>query len=127
MFYNPVSIVSVEPNKARFGGTPVSITGSGFTNETKVLFGLAAAISVEVIDDGTLLAVTPVGVTGATDVHVSNSDGVGSKEKGFFYQGAGNRPGFSPNSLISGGNTVTIRSRPAPGGPGSHRGRARNG
>jgi len=110
VFYNPVSVENVEPQQGPTeGGTPVSIKGSGFSEGSKVLFGLKAAVNVEVIDDSTILAVTPIGLAGATDVHVSNSDGVGSKKKAFFYYEEPEIDFVSPpNGSIAGGNLVKI-------------------
>jgi len=113
VFYNPVSVESVEPQQGPAeGGTPVSISGSGFAEGSKVLFGLKAAVNVEVIDDSTILAVSPIGFAGATDVHVSNTDGVGSKEKAYFYYEEPEIDLVSPpNGSILGGNPVTLTGK----------------
>lgn len=111
VFYNPVSVETVDPQQGPAeGGTPVAIKGAGFTDDSKVLFGLKAAVNVEVIDDSTILAVTPIGEPGATDVHVSNSDGVGTREKAFFYYQVPVIDLVSPpNGPTAGGTSITIK------------------
>jgi hypothetical protein len=46
------------------GGTPVTITGSGFLGATGVEFGGVAGIAFEVVDDGTITVTTPASATG---------------------------------------------------------------
>ena len=45
------------------GGTPVTITGTGFTGATAVDFGTTAATGVKVVNDTQITAVSPAGTT----------------------------------------------------------------
>jgi hypothetical protein len=56
---------------ATAGGTPVTITGSGFEPGTTVMFGAAPADAVAVIDGATITAMTPASVGGWVDVVVA--------------------------------------------------------
>ena len=87
LFFNPTTIVSVDPPTGHvMGGEPITLTGTGFLHGTNVLVGGRAAIGVEVVDDSTILAITPDAPgPGTVDVHVSNDLGVGTLTKGFTY------------------------------------------
>ena len=54
-----------------YGGTPVTITGTGFTGATTVYFGGAPATNVTVDSDTQITALTPAG-SGTVDVVVAN-------------------------------------------------------
>ena len=87
LFYNPTTVIDVEPaNGHVMGGEPVTITGTGFLQATDVLIGGRTAIQVEIVDDNTILAVTPDGAApGAVDVHVCTPDGIGTLGDGYTY------------------------------------------
>ncbi len=57
------------------GGTPVTVTGTGFTHATAVLFGSAASRSFTVASDSSLTAMTPSGSPGVVDVRVRTVSG----------------------------------------------------
>ena len=58
------------------GGTPVTITGTGFTGATSVQFGANAATGLSVINDTTIHATSPAGTAGTTvDVTVTTPSG----------------------------------------------------
>jgi hypothetical protein len=57
------------------GGTPVTITGSGFTGATEVDFNGKAAGNVMVVNDDSITATSPVGVAGLVDVTVTTPVG----------------------------------------------------
>ena len=110
LFYNDVIISGVSPAEGTVtGGTPVTISGTGFSGDTKVLIGGKPAIGVQVIDDSEVLAVTPPGVFGKQPVHVVNERGVGTLKNGFFYFRQPNIKTLSPAAgPTAGGTELTI-------------------
>ena len=76
------------------GGTPITLTGSGFASTATVTVGGAEATSVVVQDAGTITAVTPPGTPGLVDVTVTN-------------------PGYEPSTL-SDGYIYTSSPSPSP-------------
>jgi hypothetical protein len=70
-------VTGVSPNTgAAFGGTPVTITGTGFSNgTTSVMFGGSPAASYSVVDDNTITAVSPAHASGPVDVTVTTAMG----------------------------------------------------
>lgn len=70
-YVDPPVILSVVPSSgSAAGGDSVTITGSGFTGTTQVLFGLTPATDPQVLDDSTLTVTTPPGSVGPVDVTV---------------------------------------------------------
>ena len=57
------------------GGTPVMISGSGFSDDATVRFGLVEAASVKVISSTALVAVTPPEAIGSVNVTVTTPGG----------------------------------------------------
>ncbi|MPY89703.1 MAG: hypothetical protein GEU99_17495 [Luteitalea sp.] len=76
---SPPRITSVTPQTGRLnGGTAVTVTGSGFQRNAGLTVGGAAAKNVRVINDTTMVAVTPRAPskrTGPVTVGVTNADG----------------------------------------------------
>ncbi len=111
-----VSVVSsISPTSGpAAGGTTVTITGSGFTGASKVLFGTVAASSFTVNSDTQITAVSPVG-SGTVHVTVITSAGtsVTSNADQFTYQVVPPVPtitSISPTSgPIAGKTSVIIR------------------
>ena len=110
LYYNPVQVVEIEPVEGDVqGGTPVTISGTGFVDGSKVLIGSRAAIGVNVLNDTTILAVTPIGAAGPTSVHVSNPQGVGSLKNGYFYYEEPSIDAITPAlGPLTGGNPVAL-------------------
>jgi hypothetical protein len=83
----PPEIKTVDPKEgAAAGGTPVTITGTGFDPRVKVFFGTEPGAKVEIVNGTTIKAETPAG-TGEVDVMVLNPDGQKSTlPKGFNYK-----------------------------------------
>ncbi|HWX87670.1 MAG TPA: IPT/TIG domain-containing protein [Solirubrobacteraceae bacterium] len=73
----PVPVVKkVSPKKGPMaGGTPVAITGTGFTGATTVSFGSVAAMSVTVNSDSSITAVSPAEPAMGVNVTVSGPGG----------------------------------------------------
>ncbi|MBF6356046.1 IPT/TIG domain-containing protein [Nocardia higoensis] len=89
------------------GGTPVTITGTGFTDASAVLFGATPATSFTVVSDTQITATTPAG-TGVEPVTVTTVGGV-SNDVPFTYVAAPVVVGLDPVSgPETGGTVVTL-------------------
>ncbi|MFD5393522.1 IPT/TIG domain-containing protein, partial [Streptomyces sp. NPDC127097] len=98
----------VFPDQGPFGGgTQVTIIGRNFTHATAVTFGSRPAASFTVLDDDTIVAVTPSG-QGAVPVTVTTPGG--SAWVGYFFYITWPRlTGIVPSTgPIGGGNTVVL-------------------
>jgi Domain of unknown function (DUF1906)/IPT/TIG domain len=104
-------ITNVDPqNGPVVGGTPVTITGSGFTGATAVKFGPGAATDVDVASATAITAVSPAG-SGAVDVAVTTSAGRSAPGAAsqFTYLPVPAVTGVDPdNGPTAGGTTVTV-------------------
>ena len=112
LYFNPVQVNAVDPPSGDvLGGEAVTIEGAGFRAGSHVVFGQTSAVSVEILDDAHILAITPAGVgVGPVDVYVSNDLGVGSLRKGFLYVDAPRVDAIVPPvGLVAGGNTVDLK------------------
>jgi hypothetical protein len=70
-YFNPAAVTGVTPNSGpTAGGTTVTVTGSGFTGATSVLFGSTPATSFTVNSDTAITAVAPAGTAGIVDIRV---------------------------------------------------------
>ncbi len=110
LFYNDVIISKVSPAEGSVtGGSPVTISGSGFAGNTKVLIGGKPAIGVQVVDDSEVLVVTPPGVFGFQPVHVVNDRGTGTLKNGFFYHSQPKVQTVAPAAgPTSGGTEISV-------------------
>ncbi len=89
LYFNDVLVAKVDPALGPVGGgTPITITGTGFLGQTTVLVGGKPAIGVQVVADDEIIAVTPPGMFGSQPVHVINERGAAVLKKGFFYTDA---------------------------------------
>jgi hypothetical protein len=95
------------------GGTLVTVTGTGFTGATAVMFGNVAATSYTISSDTSLVAIAPPQAAGTVDITVTNYGGTsstGSADR--FTYNAAPAPSvtfISPSSgSTTGGTTVTI-------------------
>lgn len=80
------TVTSVSPAAGGLdGGTPVTIEGTGFSSDTTVDIGGAAATSVVIVSSTVLTCVTPARTAGAKTVTVTNSAGDGTLAAGFTY------------------------------------------
>jgi len=78
---------SVDPSVGpAAGGTPVTLSGSGFLGGASVRFGAVLATGVEVTSSSSIQVVTPPGSAGAVTLRVTNPDGrFGELAAGFTY------------------------------------------
>jgi hypothetical protein len=108
------SITSITPNAGPVeGGTHVTILGNQFVTGASVAFGPSPAPSITVLDTQTILAVTPPGSPGPTDVIVSNPNSRSATLLGGFTYGTSAATlsvvKVTPASgATSGGDRVTV-------------------
>ncbi len=97
-FIAPPAPALVEPDRGpTSGGTRVTITGTGFVQDSEVVFGDEPATEVEFIDPQTLFATTPANPEGPVTVTVTNPDEQeGSLEAGFTYVAPPDIEGIDP-------------------------------
>ncbi|MBI3652031.1 MAG: IPT/TIG domain-containing protein [Acidobacteria bacterium] len=113
---SPPTVTSILPaTGSTYGGTAVTINGTGFTNGATVSFDGIPATNVSVLSSTSISATTPAHAVGAADVIVTNSDGGrGVLSSGFTFTGATTAAPpmvnlISPESgTPSGGTSVTI-------------------
>ena len=85
-FEATLSVASAEPAVGpEEGGTPITVRGAGFVAGSRLLVGGRQAQDVRVLDERTLLAVTPPGVPGPRDITIANESGSGNLRRGFRY------------------------------------------
>jgi hypothetical protein len=73
------AVTSISPSSGpTTGGTPVTITGTGFTGATKVNFGTVAATSFTVVSSTDISAVSPAQAAAAHNIYVTTPDGTSS-------------------------------------------------
>jgi hypothetical protein len=74
--YGPPSVVAISPSSGPVtGGTSVTVTGSGFTADAKVIFGFNSAPTVTVQSSTSLVVIAPPGSAGVADVIVLTPGG----------------------------------------------------
>jgi hypothetical protein len=112
---NPAPTVStVSPTSGTTaGGTPITITGAGFSTGASLTLGDTAASNVNIVSSTSITATTPTHTAGAVNVVVTNADGqIGTFTNGYTYTSSNPSPtvtGISPVSgSASGGTAVTI-------------------
>jgi hypothetical protein len=70
------TIGSISPSSGTSsGGTPVTVTGTGFSSGAMVTIGGLAATNVVVVSSTSITAITPAHAEGLVSVSVTNSDG----------------------------------------------------
>ncbi len=79
MYGDAPTVTGVSPNSgSRLGYQTVTITGTGFATANTVLFGTTEDIHGDLIDDSTLVVITPPHALGKVDVTVTNAYGTSS-------------------------------------------------
>lgn len=111
LYYNEVQVESVSPSSGGAeGGSPVTVRGAGFVPDSVLLFGHHKALAIQVVDDRTLLALSPPGDLGYAGVTVSNGLGVHRLKAGYKYTGAVAIDVVLPAAgPLAGGQDVEIR------------------
>jgi hypothetical protein len=101
-YVGAVSILAVQPASGpASGGTPVTIRGSGFAGAPLLLFGGREAPVATVVDDRTMLAITPPGDPGSVSVVAIRSDGQARLDQGFTFLAVA-QPPVDPDLSILG-------------------------
>lgn len=106
----PPVVTSVDPSQGpTFGGNTVTITGTGLSGATGVLFGGVPALDFTVLSPTRVSAVVPPGPPGAVQVRVVTHGGTSAPGVFYFYVVAPFLTGLTPDlAPTTGGNTVTI-------------------
>jgi hypothetical protein len=100
-------LVSLAPGSGvQAGGTPVTLTGTGFSDATEVRFGSTPATAVVVVSDTEVTAISPAG-TGGVNVTVGGPNGT-SGAVPFAYGTAPTVGGLQPRSGGQGGGTAVV-------------------
>ncbi|MFL6277576.1 MAG: PKD domain-containing protein [Blastocatellia bacterium] len=101
----PLSLTSTSPNSGTgAGGMTVNLNGTGFLAGAGVSFDGAAAVSVTVINDHLLTAVTPPHAAGGADVTVINPDNASAMlAAGYTYLQPNHPPQVNPTASVSTG------------------------
>jgi hypothetical protein len=111
-YHNPPVLATIDPdNGPSSGGTPVTLTGSDFTNvgTTTVSFDGTGATDVVVVNATTITCTTPAGAAGPVDVTVTNDFGADTLLAAFTYNNSPVVTGVTPaDGHSSGGTSVTI-------------------
>ena len=105
------SIASISPNQGTvFGGTLVTIGGSGFKDGAVITFDALPASGVIVASDSAITSQTPPHSAGLVNVKVSNPDGQSAtRNSGFRYvEGPAINTVFPQSGPAAGGTAVTI-------------------
>lgn len=68
------------------GGTPVTVSGTGFTGATSVVFGSSTASNLVVVSDTEITVDTPADAAGTQDVAVTTPAGVSPLGVTFTYE-----------------------------------------
>ncbi len=125
----PPTVSAISPaSGSTFGGTGVTITGTGFTGATAVTIGGTSATGITVVSATTITATTPAGAAGTASVLVTTPAGTNGANSLFIYVAPPTASAVSatvayesttdPITLSLGGGaatSVTVASIPAHG------------
>ncbi|HWV37688.1 MAG TPA: IPT/TIG domain-containing protein [Vulgatibacter sp.] len=108
-YEGPFSLALVDPPVgARAGGTRVTLRGSGFDSRLRVIFGLAEADGVEVLDPFTAVVLSPKGDTGIVDVTAGTDElSKATLPAAFTYVDPSSTTGGSSGGPLNGNLNVT--------------------
>jgi len=110
-----VSIFGVKPDKGpETGGTPVTITGYGFTQNTSFIIGGRLVFDARVLDEQTAVAVTPPSSAGPKDVMAVSEGGTGRLRRGFSYLATPSTPKCFPAVVPVGQETLVFATAVPP-------------
>ncbi|OAI42772.1 hypothetical protein AYO38_02925 [bacterium SCGC AG-212-C10] len=105
------TVVSATPNNGPVaGGTPVSVSGSGFTGAITVTIG-GVSVPFTVLDDNTLVFTAPAHAAGVVDIRVTTPSGISANSVNDNYTYGTNIPvitSVAPNSGPAEGGTLVV-------------------
>ena len=109
-------ITGVSPAfEASSGGAKITISGSGFTSDTKLSFGNVAASALKINSNSAITATVPPHSVGAVPLIISNRNGGSSLNNGFTYWDGNSsnaltkfRQVFPASGSLSGGVHVVV-------------------
>jgi hypothetical protein len=124
-YISPPTVTRISPaSGTAFGGTIVTITGSGFSGNVSVQFGTVRAPAMTVNSSSQITATSPAG-TGTVDITVSNPAGTSATSTADRFAYIPAITAVSPASgPVTGGTTVTITGAGFTGATGVQFGRA---
>jgi len=113
VYENPPTVASLSaPAGLTTGGASITISGTGFSDATTVMFGSNAATSMDVLSDMSIIATTPAATAGLVDVTVTNRAGASTATPADLFRFLGPAPtvtGLSPSvGSTAGQDNVTI-------------------
>ncbi len=83
--YVGLEVTSASPNHAGiYGGANIAITGSGFTDITKVRFGTVLASGIFILNDTTLTCTAPAHAAGPVHITVETEDNSATSDSAIF-------------------------------------------
>ncbi len=89
-------------------GTPVTITGSGFTGATAVSFGGTPATSFQVLSDTSMTATIPAHVPATVFVNVTTPSGISPNTPGAYFVYQGDWQAYVLSSIIDQSRDVLV-------------------
>ncbi|MEI9982788.1 MAG: IPT/TIG domain-containing protein [Aliidongia sp.] len=106
----PPTVSAISPSAGpTTGGTPVTITGTGFTGATAVTIGGTAATGVTVVSATSITATTPAGSAGTASVLVTTAGGTNAANSLYTYVTPPTVSAIAPSAgPTTGGTAVTI-------------------
>lgn len=111
-YFDDLVVTALAPTEGPLaGGNAVTLTGRGFTADTRVLFGAFSSPTVTVVSSTELSAVVPRGVApGPVDVVAYDANGVNTQRRAYRYLAPPKVTSVSPpTGPLAGGTTVQLQ------------------
>ncbi|MFN3202148.1 MAG: IPT/TIG domain-containing protein [Bradymonadia bacterium] len=108
-YFETLNLFAVSPERGSVaGGTVVTLVGTGFTADMEVDFGGLALQQLEIIDESTVIGVTPANTSGPITVGISTPYARSRIEDGYTYFNPINRFGGVWGEVIDGAVNITV-------------------
>ncbi len=105
----PVVQAATPDSGPDFGGTAVTVTGSGFLDGAQVRFGSLLADDITVASPTQITATTPARSSGTVNVQVTNPDGQVSTLAGGYVYKSSQLVSLTPDTVMESGGAVTLK------------------